>query len=259
MPQEQANLDVWVSLDAIEGATEKKNSNVRNEAAMNIDSVKTAYRRWSAVYDLIFGPVMNPGRKRIVHSMNCRRGDSVLEVGVGTGLSLPLYPADVKVTGIDISPEMLARARERVDHERLSQVDDILEMDAEQMNFADNRFDKVVAMYVVTVVPDPIRLVEEMRRVCKPGGEIFIVNHFRSNNPLLALLEGLLAPLSKLAGFRPDFDMEAFLNATNLEVVDVKKTNLFGYWKILRCRNDAKESKVIPFAQSRPAVAHGKS
>lgn len=171
--------------------------------------------------------------------MDCKKGDKVLEVGVGTGLSLPLYSDGVKVTGIDISPDMLAKARERIKKRQLKHVEAVTEMDAENMQFADSSFDKVVAMYVVSVAPRPERVVAEMRRVCKPGGDIFIVNHFRSRNPVLRFMEGLLAPLSKLAGFRPDLDLDEFLRATGLDVIEISGTNLFGYWKVLRCRNAA--------------------
>src|SRR5690606_24354106 len=118
------------------------------------------------------------------------------------GLSLPLYSSGVRVTGIDVSREMLVVARRRVAREPLPHVEAILEMDAQAMSFPDARFDKVVAMYVVSVVPDPKKMVAEMRRVCKPGGEILIVNHFRSRNPVLGTMESLLAPFSRLAGFR---------------------------------------------------------
>lgn len=211
---------------------------------MNLDAIKSAYRRYARFYDFIFGPVFHPGRRSVVDSLQCEAGDSILEVGVGTGLSLPLYPEYVKVTGIDVSAEMLDKARERVAGGDLPQVAEVLEMDAEDMNFADNSFDKVVAMYVVSVVPDPQRLVAEMRRVCKPGGDIFIVNHFRSRNLLLGTSERLLAPLSKLAGFRPDMDLDQFVAATGLNVRDVYNANLFGYWKVLRCTN-AVEKAII--------------
>ncbi len=207
---------------------------------MDIQAIRAAYRRYAKIYDAVFGPVLNPGRKVIIDALNCRPGDAVLEVGVGTGLSLPLYPKDVTVTGIDVSAEMLARARERVRAQRLSQVEAVLEMDAESLRFSDNSFDKVIAMYVVSVVSDPSRVVEEMRRVCKPGGEIFIANHFRARNPVIRFFEGLLSPLAKLVGFHPDLSLEDLLRKTRLDVIEIRSVNLFGYWKVLRCRSTAR-------------------
>lgn len=212
---------------------------------MDIEEIKTAYRRYANIYDTVFGPILHPGRKHIIESLRCRRGERILEVGVGTGLSLPLYPNVVRVTGIDVSREMLDRARTRVEQRNLKHIDAILEMDGENMTFPDSSFDKVVAMYVVSVVSDPAKLVEEMCRVCKPGGDIYIVNHFHSQNALVKSSESLLSPLSKLTGFRPDLDLNEFLNAVPLELVEVKKANLFGYWKILRCRNAVKEAIAV--------------
>ena len=142
------------------------------------------------------------------------------------------------MTGIDISPEMLQRARARLARERIGEGVDLHVMDAERMSFPSDTFDKVVAMYVVSVVPHPQRLVDEMRRVCKPTGEIFIVNHFHSPNPIVGSVESLLAPLSRLVGFHPDFCLETFVRDTHLDVVDKQRVNLFGYWNLLRARNN---------------------
>ncbi|HKJ76439.1 MAG TPA: class I SAM-dependent methyltransferase [Gammaproteobacteria bacterium] len=203
---------------------------------MNLDAVISAYRRYARIYDLVFGPIFEPGRKGIIDALDFNPGDDILEVGVGTGLSLALYPDDVQVTGIDVSHEMLEKARGRVGgHPRRT----IMEMDGEQMSFPSDHFDKVVAMYVVSVAPHPEKLMEEVERVCKPGGDIFIVNHFRSSHPVIRGAENLMAPLSKLAGFRPDFDLDDFLKTTGLEVVDIQSANLFGYWKLLHCKNRA--------------------
>lgn len=205
---------------------------------MEIEAIRKAYRRYARLYDLYFGALFQPGRKAVLRHMSCRPGQRVLEVGVGTGLSLPLYPRGVQVTGIDVSPEMLDRARERLAREGIGSNVELHVMDAEHMNFPDDSFDKVVAMYVVSVVPHPRRLVDEMRRVCRPDGEIYIVNHFHSLNPVIGGVESLLAPLSRVVGFHPDFCLRTFVRETELEVVEKQKVNLFGYWNLLRARNN---------------------
>jgi len=201
---------------------------------LEIESVKTAYRRYAAVYDAVFGPVLQPGRKAVVQALGLRPGDRVLEVGVGTGLSLPLYPRDVTITGIDVSREMLEKARRRVARQRLANVEALLEMDAEQMSIADASYDKVVAMYVVPVVANPVRLLQELHRVCRPDGEIFLVNHVRSDNRFIAAFEKALAPLSDKIGFRPDFELRDMLSDVD-QVTEVSRINFF--WKVMRLRN----------------------
>ena len=205
---------------------------------MELPVIEKVYRRYAKRYDFYFGALFQPGRKAVINRMHCQPGERILEVGVGTGLSLPLYPSGVQVTGIDISEAMLARARARVARDQLEQVVVLLRMDAEHMDFRDDSFDKVVAMYVVSVVPSPAQLVAEMRRVCRPGGELYIVNHFQHANPLVAGIERLLAPLSRLLGFHPDFPLENFLQETGLEVSEQIPVNALGYWTLLRARNN---------------------
>jgi phosphatidylethanolamine/phosphatidyl-N-methylethanolamine N-methyltransferase len=205
---------------------------------MDIDAICNAYRRYARRYDLYFGALLEPGRRAVIAQMHCRPGERILEVGVGTGLSLPLYPADVQVTGIDVSPEMLARARARRERDRLRQVVALEQMDAEHMRFADNSFDKVVAMYVASVVPHPARLVDEMRRVCRPDGAMYIVNHFHRGGSLVGRIERQIAPLSRLMGFRPDLSCDDFIRDSRLDVIERIPVNLFGYWTLLRARNN---------------------
>jgi phosphatidylethanolamine/phosphatidyl-N-methylethanolamine N-methyltransferase len=200
---------------------------------MQIEAVKTAYRRYARIYDAVFGPVLQPGRRALLEALKLKPGDRVLEVGVGTGLSLPLYPASVRITGIDVSREMLDKARDRVARRRLENVEALLEMDAEQMTLPDASFDKVVAMYVVSVVARPARLLEELHRVCRPDGEIFIVNHFRSENRFIGAVEKALAGFSPQLGFRPDFDLREVL--PDYHNGDVSRVNLFQ--KVVRLRN----------------------
>src|SRR5256714_6119384 len=201
---------------------------------MQIEAVKAAYRRYAGVYDTVFGPVLQPGRKAVMQALGLRSGERVLEVGVGTGLSLPLYPRDVSITGIDVSREMLEKARGRVARKRLTNVEGLLEMDAERMSFPEASFDKVVAMYVVSVVERPAQLLAELHRVCRPHGEIYLVNHVRSDNRLIAAVEKGLARFSAKLGFHPDFVLRDMVGDEG-ELTELSRINFF--WKVMRLRN----------------------
>lgn len=201
---------------------------------MQIESVKAAYRRYAGVYDAVFGPVLQPGRRAVLDVLGLRPGDRVLEVGVGTGLSLPLYPRDVRITGIDVSREMLDKARRRVERRGLANVEALLEMDAERTSFAPASFDKIVAMYVMPVVERPAAVLEEMHRVCKPDGEIFLVNHVRSQNRIVAAFENGLARFSDKIGFHSDFDLRDMVSDAG-ELTEVATINFL--WKVMRLKN----------------------
>ncbi len=201
------------------------------------DTIRT-YRLFSGSYDIFFGPVFHPGRKEAVRIANDRPGQRILEVGVGTGLSLPHFRPDSRVTGIDVSAEMLAKAKERTRRMGLAHVEGLHLMDAENLDFADNSFDAVLALYVASVVPDPARFAEEMRRVCIPGGTIVVVNHFSSENPLARFMERRLAHIARHIGFHADFPFETFQQASRLSIREVRPSKLFGYWKVLRCINE---------------------
>ncbi|HVH76475.1 MAG TPA: class I SAM-dependent methyltransferase [Stellaceae bacterium] len=201
------------------------------------DTIRT-YRLFSGSYDIVFGPIFHPGRKAAVRIANDRPGQRILEVGVGTGLSLPHFRPDARVTGIDVSAEMLAKAKRRVERMRLAQVEGLLLMDAENLAFPDNSFDAVLALYVASVVPDPARFAAEMRRVCIPGGTIVIVNHFTSDHALVRFGERRLAHLARHIGFHADFPLDQFRRQSGLAIREVRPSNLFGYWKLLRCVNE---------------------
>jgi phosphatidylethanolamine/phosphatidyl-N-methylethanolamine N-methyltransferase len=205
---------------------------------MDIQVIEKVYRRYARRYDFYFGALLQPGRKAVIDRMHGQPGERILEVGVGTGLSLPLYPPGVQVTGIDISEDMLARARARQARDGLEHVVALRRMDAEHMQFPDDSFDKVVAMYVASVVPSPARLADEMRRVCRPDGELYLVNHFQHSHPVVSGMERRAALLSRLLGFHPDFPLDDFLRKTGLEVTERIPVNLFGYWTLLRARNN---------------------
>jgi phosphatidylethanolamine/phosphatidyl-N-methylethanolamine N-methyltransferase len=206
------------------------------------ETIKSAYKRYARYYDLVFGAVFHPGRKTAIQHLHCHSGDRILEVGVGTGLSLKLYPSDVKVVGIDLSQEMLGQAQARVAEENMAHVEYLLQMDAQEMTFPDNSFDKVAAMYVASVVPDPNKLVQEIRRVCKPGGTIIFLNHFQNQNPIVRRAEAMIQPLAKYIGFHPDFPLVEFLTKTNFKVSTAIPVNMLDYWTVLIGKNDKKKS-----------------
>lgn len=207
-------------------------------AALDAHAVRSAYRRWAKVYDEVFGGVSAPGRRRAVAAVNALPGRSVLEVGVGTGLALPHYRADKQVVGIDLSRDMLLRAEERVRAERLRNVVGLVEMDAERMAFADGSFDIAVAMFTATVVPDARRLVREMRRVVRPGGELLFVNHFRAEGGLRWWAERTLAPLSRVLGWHPDFALGDLLDDPRA-AAEVTECPPFGLFTLVRVPNRA--------------------
>lgn len=202
---------------------------------MDITAVKTSYKRWAPVYDETFGAVTRVGRRRAVEHINKRSG-RVLEIGVGTGLSLRHYRRHLDVTGIDISSDMLAKARRKVAERKLTHVTALREMDARILDFPDNHFETVVAMYLVSVVPDPEKVVAEMARVCKPGGEVLIVNHFAREGGTLAVLEKAFAPFADLLGWHSDFPMDRVLGESNLKTEEARTFPPFGMFTFLKQR-----------------------
>ena len=207
------------------------------------DTIRT-YGVLSGSYDFVFGPLFHPGRREAVRVANDRPGQRVLEVGVGTGLSLPYFRPDSQVTGIDVSPEMLDKAKQRAARQKLAHVDALHVMDAEHMTFEDNSFDAVLALYVASVVPNPARFAAEMRRVCIPGGTIVLVNHFTSENGVLRWMEKRLAHLARHIGFHADFPLDQFLRDSQLSAREIRPSNLFGYWRLLRCINEKPASTI---------------
>lgn len=205
--------------------------------AVENDFVAGVYQKLASVYDLTFGPTLHPGRLVAIDRMAIRSGDQVLEVGVGTGINTSLYPTTCHVTGIDFSASMLDKARERVAREGLTNVR-LFEMDAANLTFADNSFDIVYAPYLVSVVPDPIQVVREMRRVCRPGGRIIVLNHFRSANRVLSYLERAISPFTVHIGFKSDLDLPGFLAQAELEPISIEKVNIPRIWSLVTCRKD---------------------
>lgn len=210
---------------------------VAPHSALDADAVRAAYRRWAGVYDLVFGGVSGWGRRRAAAEVNRLPGTRVLEVGVGTGLALPRYAADKRITGIDLSAEMLERARHRVRSERLGNVDALLELDAEATGFADGEFDIAVAMFVASVVPNPRQLMAELRRVVRPGGHILLVNHFAAEGGLRWWAERTLAPASRALGWHPDFAVDALFTPEERRMTRFTSVPPFGLFTLARMRN----------------------
>lgn len=202
--------------------------------AVENDFVERVYEKLAKVYDLVFGPTLHPGRLAALEHMGIKPGDRVLEVGVGTGINTSLYPRNCQVTGIDLSVSMLEKARERVAREGLRNVR-LIEMDAARLTFADDSFDIVYAPYLVSVVPDPVQVVREMRRVCRPGGKIIVLNHFRSANLILSRIERAISPLTVHIGFKSDLDLPGFLAQADLQPVSIQKVNVPRIWSLVTC------------------------
>ena len=201
-------------------------------------SIIKSYKRVSSFYDYTFGQVFRPGQKKLVSMMKCSDQDQVLEIGIGTGTSYKYYPEKTTVTGIDISPDMLKKAKCNIEKDNLKNKSVIM-MNGEQLKFSDNTFDKVVGMYVVSVTQNPDLLIREMKRVCKPHGDIYLVNHFSfdTDSSIVKLIEKGLMPVSKYLGWRPYFPFSEFNAYANLNVQSISKVNIFDYWGIIHAVN----------------------
>lgn len=203
---------------------------------MELESVKKIYKSYSNVYDVLFKRFFLPRIRHAISSMELESGSRVLDVGVGTGLSLSLYPSHSKVTGIDLSKDMLDKARQKVEELGLSNVE-LREMDAMALKFPDDSFDAVFISHVVSVVPDPARVMKEVRRVCKDGGRVVIVNHFKSRNKMLAGVQTLLTPISEKIGWRSDLCMDEFLSDSGLRIDKLSTLKKIDFWHMIFATN----------------------
>src|SRR6476660_7103439 len=195
--------------------------------ALSVTAVENAfvtkvYENIAWMYDFTFGPTLHAGRIQSIQRM---------------GINAGLYPPDCVVTGIDLSEPMLEKARERVLRKGLSNIR-LLAMDAADLKFPDSSFDIVYAPYVISVVPDPVAVVREMRRVCRPGGRLVILNHFRGTNRLGAWLDRVISPLTVHIGFKSDLDLPAFLAQAELKPVSIEKVNVPRIWSLITCIKD---------------------
>ncbi|MCX8508955.1 MAG: class I SAM-dependent methyltransferase [Rhodobacteraceae bacterium] len=202
---------------------------------MDSRAIRRSYARWAPIYDQTFGAVTSLGRRRAADYITAR-GGAVLEVGVGTGLALGRYGKNLAVTGVDFSEAMLAKARERVLAQGLRQVCDLRQMDARALDFPDNHFDTVAAMHVLSVVPEPERVVDEMARVTRPGGEVVIVNHFARDRGVMAAVEKLSARFPDLLGWHADFEKARVLGVPGMEIAQDRAFPPFGMMTFLVLR-----------------------
>jgi phosphatidylethanolamine/phosphatidyl-N-methylethanolamine N-methyltransferase len=206
------------------------------DVALEKRQVQRAYEFWAPAYDFIFDWIFAPGREAAIKHLDLNRQHAVLEVGIGTGLNLPLYPAACRLTGIDLSQEMLDKAVERV--QTLTMPDVTLKvMDATSMDFGDDDFDRAIATYTISAVPDPVAVLREMRRVVKPGGVIVILNHFRSERRVTGRLEDLVAPVCTRLGWKSNLAMKPLLERVGLTPELVTTVNMFNGWRLVKCVN----------------------
>jgi phosphatidylethanolamine/phosphatidyl-N-methylethanolamine N-methyltransferase len=199
------------------------------------------YAEFAPLYDKVFGKIFYNRLEYVIENLGIPPGAKVLEVGAGTGTSFPAYPEHCEITGVDLAPDMLARARQKIEENHWSHLT-VMEMNALDLEFPDNTFDYVMAFHVVTVVPDPVRMIAEAKRVCKPGGRIVIVNHFTSEVPLLGSLTQALDPITRWLGWRTDLRLKPFLQTTGLQVERSYKLSKASLYDVLICR---KESQLI--------------
>jgi phosphatidylethanolamine/phosphatidyl-N-methylethanolamine N-methyltransferase len=194
------------------------------------------YADFPHLYDKIFQRIFYTDLEFAIRSLNLEDGQRILEIGVGTGISLPAYPKNCKVVGIDLARGMLLQAKGKIldnawDHAEL------VGMDALNMSFRKDSFDHVMAFHVVTVVPDPVKMMIEAKRVCKPGGRIVIVNHFRSESPFLGMFEDMIDPVTRKLGWRSTLRLSKLISQANLDVETVTKCSKRSLYNVVVVRN----------------------
>ncbi|MEN6625282.1 MAG: class I SAM-dependent methyltransferase [Candidatus Sumerlaeia bacterium] len=201
---------------------------------MTVEYVEKVYNFYSGVYDVVFGRVFQDGRVLAPDLLDLQPDTQLLEVGIGTGLSLPLLPRTQDMTGIDLSEGMLEHARDRAVALNMPNIK-LFKMDATRMDLPDDSFDRVLAAYFISTVPDPIKVVEEMKRVCRPGGRLVFINHFLSDNKFLAFWERLISPFCYRIGFYTDLNLYKLMEKCGLEIESIQPAGLI--WKAVCVKN----------------------
>jgi phosphatidylethanolamine/phosphatidyl-N-methylethanolamine N-methyltransferase len=228
-----------------------------SETDLDAHTVTKAYARWAPVYDLVFGAVFERGRQAAITAAE-RVGGRILEVGVGTGISLPHYSKNVRLCGVDISAPMLKKAEERVAEFGLTNVEGLWVMDAENLTFPDDSFDVVVAQYVVTTVPNPEATLDEFARVLKPGGEIILVSRVGAEAGLRHKVEHLFQPAARKLGWRTEFSFERYsrwaAQSKGMRLIERRAMPPFGHFNLIRF---GKEGGAVRVAEPEPVRAAG--
>jgi phosphatidylethanolamine/phosphatidyl-N-methylethanolamine N-methyltransferase len=209
------------------------NPPVPADAAIDEAAVVAAYSRWAPVYDAVFGLQTMPGRRAVAKAINRLPPGRILEAGVGTGLSLPAYRRDHRIVGIDLSPDMLERARIRVERRNLTNVEALLEMDAGHLAFADASFDAVAAMYVMTVVPHPEEVMAEFARVTRRGGRLAVVGHFASDRGIYRAVENRLSRFAARIGWNPEFPVTRLTASHDFRLIESRRLAPAKLWSLL--------------------------
>jgi phosphatidylethanolamine/phosphatidyl-N-methylethanolamine N-methyltransferase len=227
-----------------------------SDADLDKQTVTKAYARWAPVYDLVFGAVFERGRHAAIAAAE-RIGGRILEVGVGTGISLPHYSKNCRLCGIDISGPMLRKAEERVAELGLTNVEGLWVMDAEHLSFDDNSFDVVVAQYVITTVPNPEATLDEFARVLKPGGEIVLVSRVGAEAGLRRSLEHWFQPAARKLGWRTEFSFDRYARwaaqTVGMRLVERRAVPPFGHFNLIRFGKDGKTGRITEAQSARAA------
>ena len=202
-------------------------------ASMTSDDIRSAYRRWAPVYDATFGRLVRAGVTQAVTRANELSGE-LLEIGVGTGLALPQYGSHLSVRGVDLSLDILERARRRVQMHDCRNIHALLQMDAAALTFPDSHFDICAAIFVLTVVPEPQKVIAELARVTKRGGTILLANHFSVEHGLRGIIEKKMSKHAAKLGWRPEFPMNTVLKNPKLRVCSIKQLKPWGFFTLIQ-------------------------
>ena len=202
---------------------------------MDLHSIQRIYKVFSLFYDASCCALLRPGRMAAIKAMELFPGASILEVGVGTGLQLPLYPRNVRVVGIDICDDMLKKAIARKKYMQLNHVE-LHNMNAMEIDLGDHQFDAIMAAHVISVVPDPQKTISEMRRLLKPNGTIVFLNHSNTGNGHSSRFKQFITPVTQHLGFRSDINVIKLAEECGLETLYQQRVNVFKLWTVVKCR-----------------------